>query len=100
MQPMQIQALELEQSVLKFLDGVIADYGVNIFMGLVFLLIPFLAWVLSGGLRRTQLKGKPTPPVTAAMGVQITIGRPTPPSEPFDPFPPLRDPPDCDHDDH
>ena len=39
MQPMQIKALELEQSVFKFLDGVIADYGVYIFMGLVFLLI-------------------------------------------------------------
>ena len=51
MQPMQIKALELEQSVLKFLDEVIADNGIYIFMGLVFLLIPFLAWVLSGGLR-------------------------------------------------
>jgi hypothetical protein len=35
MQPMQIKALELEQSVLEFLNGVIADYGVYIFMGLV-----------------------------------------------------------------
>ena len=100
MQPMQIKVLELEQSVFKFLDGVIADYGVYIFMGLVFLLIPFLAWVLSGGLRRKQLNGKPTPHVTAAMGVQIKIGRPTPPPEPFDPFPPLRDPPCCDNDDY
>ena len=100
MQPMQIKALELEQSVLKFLDGVIADHGIYIFMGLVFLLIPFLAWVLSGGLRQKLLKDKPIPHVTAAMGVQITIGRPTPPPEPFDPFPSSRDPPDCDHDDH
>jgi len=95
MQPIQIKALELEQSVFKFLDGVISDYGVYIFMVLVFLLIPFLAWVLSGGLRRKQLKGKPIPHVTAAIGVQITNGRPTPPPEPFDPFPP-----DCDHDYH
>lgn len=100
MQPMQIKALELEQSIFKFLDGVIADYGVYIFMGLVFLLIPFLAWVLSGGLRRKQLNGKPTPHVTAAIGVQIKIGRPPPPPDPFDPFPPLRDPPDCGHDEH
>jgi hypothetical protein len=91
MQPMQIKAPELEQSVLKFLDGVIADYGVYIFMGLVFLLIPILAWVLSGGLRRKQLKGKPMPHLTAAIGVQITIGRPTLPPEPFDAFPPFRD---------
>jgi hypothetical protein len=100
MQPMQIRALELEQSVLKFLGGVLADHGIYIFMGLVFLLISFLAWVLSGGLRRKLLKGKPIPHVTSAIGVQITIGRPTSPPESFDAFPPLRDPPDCDCDDH
>jgi hypothetical protein len=100
MQPMEIKALELEQSLLKFLAGVIADYGLYIFMGLVFLLIPFLAWVLSGGLRRKLLKGKPVVHVTPVIGVQIPIGRPTPPPEPFDPFPPSQDPPDCDDDDH
>jgi hypothetical protein len=99
MQPMQIKALELEQSVLKFLDGVISDYGVYIFMGLVFLLIPLLAWVLSGGLRRKLLKGKPVLHVTPVIGVQIPIGRPTPPPESFDPFPPLQDQPDRDNDD-
>jgi hypothetical protein len=100
MQPIEIKALELEQSALKFLDGVIADYGLYIFMGIVFLLIPFLAWVLSGGLRRKLLKSKPIPHVTSGIGVQIPIGRPVPPPEPFDPFPPLRDSPNCDHDDH
>lgn len=50
MQSWQIKALEQEQSVLKFLDGVIADYGLYIFMGLVLILIPILAWLLSGGL--------------------------------------------------
>ncbi len=99
MQSWQIKALELEQSVLIFLDGVIADYGLYIFMGLVFLLIPILAWVLSGGLRRKLLKGKPMSDVTAVIGVQIPIGRPTPPPEQFDPFPSLHDPPDCGHDD-
>jgi hypothetical protein len=33
----------------------------------------------------------------AVIGVQISIGRPTPTLETFDPFPPLRDPPDCNH---
>ena len=88
MQPWQIKALELEQSVLNFLDRVLANYGLYIFMGLVFLLVPILAWVLSGGLRRKLLKSKPVPDVTAVIGVQIPIGRPTPPPEPFDPFPP------------
>ena len=96
----EIKGLGLEQSVLKFLDGVISDYGVYIFVGFAFLLIPVLAWVLSGGLRQKLLKDKPIPHVTATIGVQIPIGRPTPPPEPFDPFPPLRDPPDYDRDDH
>jgi hypothetical protein len=97
MEPMQIKALELEQSMLKFLDGIISDYGLCIYMGLVVVLIPFLAWVLSGGLRRKLFKGKRVPHVMAVIGVQISIGRPTPTLETFDPFPPLRDPPDCNH---
>lgn len=98
MQPWQIKALELEQLVLKFLDEIVADYGIYLFMGFAFLLILILAWVLSGGMRRKLLKGKPMLHVTAAIGVQIQVRRPTPPPEPFDPFPPLRDPLDCDHD--
>lgn len=94
----EIKALELEQSFLKFLDGVIADHGVYIFMGLVFVLIPVLAWVLGGGLRRKLPKGNPAPYVVPVIGVQIPIGRSVPPPEPFNPFPPPRDPPDCDCD--
>jgi len=75
---------------LKFFDKVFADYGLYIFIGLVFLLIPILAWVLSGGLRRRLLKDKPMSRGTAAIGVQIPIGRPMPPPELFDPFPPDR----------
>lgn len=98
MQPLEIKVLELEQSALKFLDGIIADYGVYIFTGLVFVLIPLLVWVLGGGLRRKLVKGEPVPYVTSVVGVQIPIGRPTPPPDRFDPFPPLQDPPDCDCD--
>ena len=96
----EIKGLEYEQSVLKFLDGVIADYGVYIFVGIVFLLILFLAWVLSGGLRRKLFKGKSVPHVTAVIGVQIPIGRTAPSPELFDSHPPLHDPPNCDQDYH
>ena len=95
MQPWQIKALELEASGLKHLDGFIHEHALGFFIAAIYLLLALLAWVLSGGLRRTLLKGKPMPHVTAVIGVQIPIGRPTPPLEPFIPFPP-----DCGHDEH
>jgi hypothetical protein len=48
-------------------------------------------------MKQPWAEGSPTR--RANIGVQIPIGRPTPSPEPFDPFPPLRDLPDCDHDD-
>jgi hypothetical protein len=95
MQSWQIKALELEASGLKHLDGFIHEHALGFFIAAIYLLLALLAWVLSGGLRRTLLKGKPMPHVTAVIGVQIPIGRPTPPPETFDPFPP-----DCGHDGH
>jgi len=97
MESMQIKALGLEQSVLKFLDEVIADYGLYIFMGLVFLLIPVLAWVSSGGLRRKLLKGKSLTNVPPVIVVHLP-GEPPRPPDNFEQFPPLHDPPDCGHD--
>ena len=60
--------------------------------------IPFLVWVLCGGLRRTLLAGKlgtNVPPVTA---IYVPLGLSRPPPEPF---PPLigqdYEPPGWDH---
>lgn len=92
--------LKLTLRVFDFLNQVIQEDGLYIFMGFTYLLIPFMVWVLSGGLRRKLSKGKPVPHVQPIIVVQIPVGRPTPPPEPFDPFPPLQDPPRCDHDDH
>ena len=94
----EIKGLELEESVLKFLDGMFADHGVYVFMGLALLLIALLAWVLNGGLRRKSLRDEPLPHATPVIGVHIPIGRPASPPEPFDPFPPSQNPPDCDRD--
>ena len=96
---MQLKAFELMQSAFKFLDGIIADDGLYIFIGFVYLLIPFTVWVLSGGLRRKLLKGKPIPHVPPVIVIQLP-GAPSRQPETFDPFPPLRDP-CCDcHDDY
>ena len=96
---METKAFELEQSVFDFLNRVISDYGLYIFMGFVFLLIPFAIWALSGGLRRKLLKGKPVPHVPPVIIIRLPGAPPRPP-ETFDPFPPLRDPPDCGHDEY
>jgi len=88
MQAWQIKALELEASVLKSLDGIIADYGPYLFIGVVLLLITFGIWVLSGGLRRKLLKeGKPMPNTRPVIFIHLPGPPPTPPDM-FDPFPP------------
>ena len=68
MQTWQIKALELEALVLKFLDGVIADDGVYVYLVFVWLSLLALAWVLSGGLRR---KFPNQPHVRAGIGIII-----------------------------
>ena len=95
---MQPKAIELLQSVFEFLDGIIRDDGLYIFIGFVYLLIPFTIWAVGGGLRRKLLKGKPMPHVPPVI-VIYQPGMPPRPPETFDPFPPLRDPPDCEHHD-
>ena len=95
----QIRALKLEDSALAFLDGVIADFGLYLFVGFIYLLIPFSIWVLSGGLRRKLLKGKPMPPIQPTVVIHFPIGRPTPPQEPVAPFPQVYEPNDYDDND-
>jgi hypothetical protein len=95
MQTWQIKALELEALVLKFLDGVIADDGVYVYLVFVWLSLLVLAWVFNGGLRR---KFPNQPHVRAGIG--IVMQPHTSPSPP-----PLiiineYDPPDYDCDDH
>ncbi len=96
---MQAKILELEQKVFDFLGGMIRDHGDYLFMGLVFLLIPLSIWVLSGGLRRKLLKGRPMPSARPTVVIHLFDGRPAPQPEPFNPFPPFQEPPDCGCDD-
>lgn len=97
---MRINGPELLQPVFDFLDGLIRDDGDTLFMVFTYAAIPFLLWVLCGGLRRKLLRGKPMPYIPPVIVIHIPVGRPTPTSEPFNPFPPCHEPPGCDHDDY
>jgi hypothetical protein len=94
------EALKLIEPAFDFLDGVISDYGLYIFVGFVYALIPFSIWALSGELRRNLLRGKPMPHGQPVIVLHIPVGIPPQPTETFDPFPPLYEPPRYDHDDY
>jgi hypothetical protein len=94
MQPWQIKALELEASGLKHLDSFIHEHALYFLIGVIFLLLALLAWVLCGGLRRKG--GKPLSCVRPAIIIHLP-GPPPPPPDTFNQFPPLWDC-DCDHD--
>jgi hypothetical protein len=79
--------------VFHFLQGIIADYGLYLFLAFVWLSVLVLAWVFSGGLRR---KFPNQPHVRASIGIAI---RPhTPPSPPPSIIIHEYDPPDDDID--
>jgi hypothetical protein len=92
MNPHPVQALD---PVFEFLDTVIEDYGLYLFMGFVYVAIPFLVWVLCGGLRRRLLKGRPMTHVPPVIVIPLP-GRPPQPPETFNPFPPYHQPPHSD----
>lgn len=98
MQSWQIKALELEASALKFLDGIIADYGPYLFFGVVILLMIFGIWVLSGGLRRKLLKGGSFPHARPVIFIRLP-GPPPPPPDTFDLFTPPHHYRHCDSED-
>ena len=92
----QIQALKLEESALDSFTGFIHEHALGFFIGAIWLLMALLAWVLSGGLRRKLLKGKPMPHIQPGIVIHFPIGRPTRPPEPVELFSPLREPLDYD----
>ena len=62
--------------VFHFFDHLIEDYGDILFLVFVYAAIPFLAWVLSGGLRCKLYRGKSPPQLGCTFGIYIPIGRP------------------------
>lgn len=96
---MHLNASKFLQPVFDFLDGIIRDYSDILFMLFTYAAIPFLVWLLCGGLRRkffTGERGTSAPPVVAIY-LPIGLSRPLP-----EPLPPLigqdHEPPDCGYD--
>jgi hypothetical protein len=96
MQDWQIKALELEATALKYADGFVHEHALWFLIGVIYLLLALLAWILSGGLRCRD--GKSMSRVRPAIVFHLP-GPPPPPADTFDPFPTLRELPDCDRDD-
>jgi hypothetical protein len=83
---MQLNAPELLQPVFEFLDDIIREDGDILFMLFTYAAIPFLVWILCGGLRRTLLAGKRgrhVPPVTV---IYLPLGLSRPPPAPLPPL--------------
>ena len=77
---MNSNAGEVLLSVFHYLDGIIQDYGVYLYLVLVWLSLFLIAWILSGGLRRRQPQQNST---VIVPGIIITMRPPvTPPPPP------------------
>ena len=74
---MNLNAGETLKPVFHFLDEAIADYGVYLYLALVWLSLIVIAWILSGGLRR---KMRHQPRITVGIGVVIQPPGPQPTS--------------------
>ena len=64
----------------NFLDALISDYGVYLYLVFVWLSLGAIAWVLSGGLRRKRPQGNSA---TVIPGIIITIRPPMHQPPPF-----------------
>lgn len=75
---MNSNAGEVLKPVFDFLDAAIEDYGVYLFLVLVWVSVAVLAWIFSGGLRR-KFPGQPH----IRAGIGIVIQQPTQPTPIF-----------------
>jgi hypothetical protein len=73
---MIVSPLDILNPVFHFLDGMIAEWGVYLFLAFVWLSMLVLAWVFSGGLRR---KFPDQPHVSAGFGSVMEPYTPPPP---------------------
>jgi hypothetical protein len=64
--------------VFHFLDWIIIEWGVYLFLAFVWLSLILIAWIFSGGLRR---KFSSQPHVSAGIGIIIQLHKPPLPLE-------------------
>ena len=55
---MNLNPADVLNPVFNFLDALISNYGVHLYLVFVWLSLGTIAWVLGGGLRRKQAQGK------------------------------------------
>lgn len=81
---MNLNAPELMEPVFRFLDGLIADYGLYLYMVMVWASPFVIVWILKGGLRRKQSRAAPT--VSHIVIIHQQAPPPLPPSATRDSF--------------
>jgi hypothetical protein len=71
---MNLNPGEVLNPVFHFLDDAIADYGVYLYLALVWLAVIVIAWIFSGGLRR---KMRQQPRISVGMMIQPSAPPPS-----------------------
>ncbi len=75
-----MNGLQFDQRFYHFLDCMIREYGDYLYMLLVCLSVPLMAWILSGGLRRRRRRPEPGgPPIIIVVLRQPAEPPPLPP---------------------
>jgi hypothetical protein len=77
---MIVSPLDILNPVFHFLDGIIQNYGVYLYLAFAWLSLLVLAWVFSGGLRR---KFPNQPHIRASIGIIIMQPHTPPPPPPI-----------------
>ena len=70
---MSLNPTDVLNPVFNFLDALISDYGVYLYLVFVWLSLAVIAWVLGGGLRRKRPQGNSA---TVIPGIIITMRPP------------------------
>jgi len=71
---------EVLDPVFHFLDDAIVDYGVYLYLALVWLSVIVIAWIFSGGLRR---RIRHQPHITSGIGIVMLPPTRQPPPPPL-----------------
>jgi hypothetical protein len=77
---MIVSPLDILNPVFHFLDWIIAEWGVYLFLVFVWLSLIFIAWIIGGGLRRNI---PDQPHSSADLGIIILQNRPPPLTPPI-----------------